>query len=111
MGMYIHVPFCGSICSYFHFSRTADHGPGDRRRYVDGVLAEFELRRSACAVLSSGKRQLATCYLGGGTPSELEADLMARLLEGTVGRLSLAADFELTAEANPESLTEELAAS
>jgi oxygen-independent coproporphyrinogen-3 oxidase len=60
-------------------------------------------------VLSAGKRRLATCYLGGGTPSELEPDLMARLLEGTVGRLPLAADFELTAEANPESLTEELA--
>jgi len=109
MGLYIHVPFCGSICSYCHFSRTADHGPEVRRRYVDGVLAEFEMRRSACALLSSGKRRLATCYLGGGTPSELEADLMARLLEGTVGRLQIAADFELTAEANPESLTEDLA--
>jgi oxygen-independent coproporphyrinogen-3 oxidase len=109
MGLYIHVPFCGSICSYCHFARTADHDPETRRRYVDGVLAEFELRRGRCGVLSAGKRRLATCYLGGGTPSELEPDLMARLLEGTVGRLPLAADFELTAEANPESLTEELA--
>lgn len=111
MGLYIHVPFCGSICSYCHFSRTADLGPEDRRRFVDGVLAEFALRRSVCAALSSGKRRLATAYLGGGTPSELEADLMARLLEGTVGRLPVADDFELTAEANPESLTEELARS
>ncbi len=109
MGLYIHVPFCGSICSYCHFARTADHGPETRRRYVDGVLAEFELRRRMCGVLSAGKRRLATCYLGGGTPSELEPDLLARLLEGTVGNLPLAADFELTAEANPESLTEELA--
>ncbi len=109
MGLYIHVPFCGSICSYCHFSRTADHGPGTRRRFVDGVLAEFEMRRAVCSVLSAGKRRLATCYLGGGTPSELEADLMFRLLEGTVGRLPLAEDFEMTAEANPESLNEELA--
>jgi len=108
-GLYIHVPFCGSICSYCHFARTADHSPETRRRYVDGVLAEFELRRARCGVLSSGKRRLATCYVCGGTPSELEPDLMARLLEGTVGRLSLAENFELTVEANPESLTEETA--
>ena len=109
MGLYIHVPFCGSICSYCHFARTAEHGYQDRRRFVDGVLAEFELRRQRCGVLSSGRRLLQTCYLGGGTPSQLEPDLMARLLEGTVGRLPLAEDFELTAEANPETLTEDLA--
>jgi len=109
MGLYIHVPFCGSICSYCHFARTADHGPETRIRYVDGVLAEFALRRQGCEILSAGRRHLETCYLGGGTPSELEPDLMARLLSGTVDRLPRAADFELTAEANPESLTEELA--
>jgi oxygen-independent coproporphyrinogen-3 oxidase len=110
MGLYIHVPFCGSICSYCHFARTAEHGLEDRRRFVDGVLAEFELRRQSCGVLSSGRRTLETCYLGGGTPSQLEPELMARLLEGTVGRLPVADDFELTAEANPETLTEDLAA-
>ncbi len=106
MGLYIHVPFCGSICSYCHFARTADHGPEIRARYVETVLAEFELRRSRCTILGSGRRLLETCYLGGGTPSELEPELMARLLAGTVGRLGLAPDFELTAEANPETLTE-----
>lgn len=109
MGLYIHVPFCGSICSYCHFARTAEHDPGARADYVDGILAEFELRRAKCATLSNGRRKLATCYLGGGTPSELEPELMDRLLAGTVGRLPLAADFELTAEANPESLTRDLA--
>ncbi|MEN8005571.1 MAG: coproporphyrinogen-III oxidase family protein [Candidatus Krumholzibacteriota bacterium] len=111
MGLYIHVPFCGSICSYCHFARTADHGPRRRARYVDTVLEEFELRRRKCQTLSAGRRLLHSCYLGGGTPSELEPMLTARLLEGTVGKLPLAADFELTAEANPESLTEDLAAS
>lgn len=109
MGLYIHVPFCGSICSYCHFARTADHDGEVRRRYVDAVLAEFDLRRDKCGILSGGSRSLETCYLGGGTPSELAPDLMERLLEGTVGRLDRADDFELTAEANPESLTEDLA--
>ncbi|MBD3869717.1 MAG: radical SAM family heme chaperone HemW [Acidobacteria bacterium] len=106
MGLYIHVPFCGSICSYCHFARTADHGPERRARYVETVLQEFELRRRSCEILSSPKRRLETCYLGGGTPSELEPELMSRLLAGTVGRLATAPDFELTAEANPESLTD-----
>lgn len=105
-GLYIHVPFCGSICSYCHFSRTADHGYEVRRRYVEAVCREFELRQARCSVLD-GRRPLRTAYLGGGTPSQLEPELMARLLAGTVGRLPLAADFELTAEANPESLDEE----
>jgi len=110
MGLYIHVPFCGSICSYCHFARTADHDAGVRAAYVDGILAEFELRRRGCGILTDGRRKLATCYLGGGTPSELEPELMGRLLAGTIGRLPLAEDFELTAEANPETLGGDLAA-
>jgi len=108
MGFYIHVPFCGSICSYCHFSRTADHQPVVRLRYVEAVLQEFELRWKSCPTLRGG-RLLETAYVGGGTPSELEPELMERLLCGTVGRLSHDPDFELTCEANPESLTEEKA--
>jgi len=109
MGLYIHVPFCGSICSYCHFARTAEHSNELRTRYVDGVLRELALRRQACAVLRVQRRALSTCYLGGGTPSELEPELMERLLEGVLGGFARTEDFELTAEANPESLTPELA--
>ncbi len=105
MGIYIHVPFCGSICSYCHFARTAEHGPELRARYVDGVLAEMALRRQVCRVLAKPKRDLKTCYLGGGTPSALEPELMGRMLDGVLSGIDKSADFELTAEANPESLT------
>lgn len=105
-GLYIHVPFCGSICSYCHFARTDRHDAQARRDYVDGVLAELDLRLAACPVLRQGRRPLVSAYLGGGTPSQLEPELVVRLLEGTVGRLPAAADLELTAEANPESLDE-----
>ncbi len=105
MGLYIHIPFCGSICSYCHFSRTAHHSWAVRSRYVEAVLREFELRWRACTSLR-GSRLLQTAYVGGGTPSLLEPDLMQRLLAGTVGRLSPAETFELTCEANPESLDE-----
>lgn len=108
MGLYIHVPFCGSICSYCHFSRTADHQPVVRSRYVDSVVKEFDLRWQACPVLQGG-RQLETAYVGGGTPSELEPELMERLIAGTVGRMEKKPGFEFTCEANPESFDEEKA--
>lgn len=57
-------------------------------------------------MLRNGDRQLATAYIGGGTPSLLEPELIASLVKGTVGRLDQSSDLEFTAEANPESLDE-----
>ena len=104
-GLYLHVPFCGSICSYCHFARTAEHGAALRARYVTAAIAEMDLRRAECDVLAAGRRPLATCYLGGGTPSQLEPGLMAALLDGVLAGLPRTADCELTAEANPETFT------
>lgn len=109
IGLYVHVPFCASICSYCHFERTAVHDPVLRGRYVDGVLRELDLRLAACGLSAGGRRAVDTCYLGGGTPSTLEPDLMRRLLEGVFARVPAATDLELTAEANPENLTPQLA--
>ncbi len=110
-GMYIHVPFCGSICDYCHFARTSRHDRDLRVRYVDGVLREWELRREDCGLLGGGGRRLATAYLGGGTPSLLEPDLAERLLTGTVHTVDPTPDIEITAEANPESFDADLARS
>ncbi len=109
-GIYVHVPFCGSICSYCHFERTVDHGPAVRADFVSGVLRELDLRRAACSLLSTGRRRATTVYFGGGTPSQLEPALMVRLLEGLRVRVAVAPDAEITAEANPESFSPELAA-
>jgi putative oxygen-independent coproporphyrinogen III oxidase len=103
-GLYVHVPFCASLCSYCHFARTARHDAPGRARLVAAVVREFALRRARCAVLQGGGRPLRTAYVGGGTPSTLEPELMTMLLAGTVGRLPRADDLELTVEANPESL-------
>lgn len=108
-GLYIHVPFCASICSYCHFSRTAHHHHADRQDFVNGIRTELDLRLAACPILTAGSRNLATVYIGGGTPSQLEADLMTRLIAGTVDRLPTAPDLEFTVEANPESLDRTLA--
>jgi len=110
-GLYLHVPFCASLCAYCHFARTDRHDAGLRRRYVDAVRREFDLRAADCGLLAvAGDRRAATCYVGGGTPSCLEPDLFTDLLAGTWGRLPRAADAEVTAEANPESFDAGLAA-
>jgi oxygen-independent coproporphyrinogen-3 oxidase len=109
-GLYIHVPFCRSLCDYCHFARTADHDAELRKRVVEGILAEFAQRRERCRSLREGRWQLATVYVGGGTPSVLEPELLGRLLRGTAGQLPAVPGLEITVEANPEGLTPERAA-
>lgn len=108
-GVYVHVPFCASICSYCHFARTDHHDAELRRRTVEATLAELDLRRDQSSVLRAGLRPVDTLYIGGGTPSILEAELFRDLLDGLRGRLNLADDAEVTAEANPESFDEDTA--
>lgn len=103
-GLYVHVPFCTSICSYCHFARTARHDASGRARLVAAVVRECALRQERCATLRDGRRLLTTAYVGGGTPSTLEPALMTTLLAGTVGALRAAPELELTVEANPETL-------
>lgn len=109
-GLYLHVPFCGSICSYCHFARTARHDASLRRRAVLALIREFDLRRRRCPQLASFEHELATVYIGGGTPSLLEPELFQRLSARVVDRLPRADDLEYTVEANPESFTDAVAA-
>lgn len=109
-GLYLHLPFCASICPYCHFARTATHDAGARRRLSEAIAGEFALRRERCAALGGGRVELRSVYVGGGTPSLLEPDLLARLLAATAGRLPAAPGLEVTAEANPESFTPAVAA-
>jgi oxygen-independent coproporphyrinogen-3 oxidase len=95
--LYVHLPFCASRCGYCDFvtvvGRRGSHGA-----YVDAVVAELELERPLLAP------ELETVFLGGGTPTFTEAAELERLL----GALPPAAD--VTVEANPETVTAELAA-
>lgn len=109
-GLYLHLPFCASICPYCHFARTAVHDAAARRRLSAAIAGEFALRRRRCAALGAGRVELSSVYVGGGTPSLLEPELLAGLLAGTAGRLPAAPDLEVTAEANPDSFTPAVAA-
>jgi putative oxygen-independent coproporphyrinogen III oxidase len=95
--LYVHLPFCASRCGYCDFVTVVGR-IGQHRAYVDALLAELELERGALAP------RLESVFLGGGTPTFTEPSELERLLR------ALPAATEVTVEANPETVTPELAA-
>ncbi len=95
--LYVHLPFCAHRCGYCDFVTVVGR-PGQHDGYVDALLAELELERGLLA------GRLETIFLGGGTPTFTRPDALRRLLG------SLPPAEEVTVEANPETVTPELAA-
>ena len=114
LGIYVQVPFCQTKCTYCNF-HTGVVSTGRFAPYVDAVCAEIrghrELYRAAEVKLPEGfeKAVVDTVYIGGGTPSLLEAELLGRMMvairETFANELS-----EVTLEADPETVTAEKAA-
>lgn len=102
LGFYLHVPFCTKRCHYCSFNTSPLEDPASMRRYLAALGSELEL---LAAVPWSRRVEIATVFFGGGTPSLLEADAMADLLQVARRRFRLAADAEITVECNPESVT------
>jgi putative oxygen-independent coproporphyrinogen III oxidase len=105
VALYIHVPFCVSLCPYCDFvvyAGAAARGPRSRvEAFVRALRAEIGLRADALGAQSPDRRPLDTVYLGGGTPSLLPGATIASLLELVDQRLGIAPDAEITLEANP----------
>ena len=100
-GVYVHIPFCASRCSYCDFYSTLKLETAGSH-YVGAVIGEAVLRR--CELHGEAVR---TLYLGGGTPSQLPLPLLSRLVEGLRGALDLHGVEEFTIEANPDDVTPE----
>ncbi|MDG4764837.1 radical SAM family heme chaperone HemW [Solwaraspora sp. WMMD406] len=104
-GVYLHVPFCAARCGYCDFNTYTPAelgGTAPTGQYVEAVLAELDL---AAKVLADGSpRRVDTVFVGGGTPSLLPADDLARLIAAVDATWGLADDAEITTEANPESV-------
>src|SRR5712692_8386093 len=98
--LYVHLPFCKHKCGYCDFNAYAGM---DRLMpdYVDALERELAATRE-----QRDFGTLHTVYLGGGTPSLLPADLIARLLRFIRGTFDIAPDAEITLEANPASTDE-----
>ena len=97
-GVYIHVPFCTARCGYCDFNTYVPDGRSQQHEFVDAALAELRYARAEL-----GDRAASTVFIGGGTPTLLGADELLRLLAGVDDTFGLAADAEVTTEANPES--------
>jgi len=94
IGLYIHIPFCLSKCAYCDF--TSYPGRVDLiPAYVEAVLAEARLYRNLLA-----REEVASLYLGGGTPSLLPPEELTKIL-GLLSSCRLAEPVEVTMEANP----------
>jgi oxygen-independent coproporphyrinogen-3 oxidase len=98
--LYVHVPFCGRRCSYCDFA-IAVRRVVPVEQYLESVELELERRYPG----PPSTWTLDTLYLGGGTPSRLGADGVARLVDGVARRASLASAAEVTVEANPDDVT------
>jgi oxygen-independent coproporphyrinogen-3 oxidase len=101
-GLYIHVPFCASVCPYCDFAVTIA-GTGRRAAFLDALDLEIVAARS------HGLRY-DTVYFGGGTPSSLTPDQLGRALATVSDRLDLAPDAVLHLEINPDDVTPQSAA-
>ncbi|MCW2838656.1 MAG: coproporphyrinogen oxidase [Aeromicrobium sp.] len=104
-GVYVHVPFCTVRCGYCDFNTyTADElGEGaTRASYADTAISEIV--RTAQQL---GRRRAETVFFGGGTPTQLPAADLVRILRAIDEHLGLADDVEVTTEANPDSVTPE----
>lgn len=103
-GLYLHVPFCRSKCAYCDFYSR----PGFDDEALDRFAAAMQ--RDICmAAALYGDYCFDSVFVGGGTPTVLGARL-ADILQTAYSRLTFAADCEITVEANPESISPQLAA-
>jgi oxygen-independent coproporphyrinogen-3 oxidase len=98
-GVYIHWPFCLSKCPYCDFNSHVRHVAIDETRYVAAFAAEI----AATAARAPG-RTVSTIFFGGGTPSLMQPQTVAAILDAVARHWRLAPDVEITLEANPSSV-------
>ncbi len=92
-GLYVHIPFCSSICPYCDFAVTTGR-PAEKARFVKALIREIELTESPFV--------FDTIYLGGGTPSALPPTDLERIVDRLRERFRVTENATLCLEANPE---------
>ncbi|MDN5745612.1 MAG: radical SAM family heme chaperone HemW [Nocardioidaceae bacterium] len=109
-GVYVHVPFCRVRCGYCDFNTytATELGPGvSQASYADQAIAEIHLARRVLEDGGAEVPEVATVFLGGGTPTLLPPADLGRILAAIDDRFDLAVDAEVTTEANPDSVDAE----
>ncbi len=117
LGLYIHIPFCVHRCSYCDFLSFQDPGKDAVATYIDALSRQIGSFKAGFTRESlhfaADNYYIDTVYIGGGTPSFIDAGHVARIMDELRTPFSFAGDGrieglpEITIEANPESITEE----
>ncbi len=105
LGVYISVPFCRTKCSFCNFA-SGVFSRAQFARYVDRICADMARVRETAAQAGAGfESAVDSVYLGGGTPTVLDATELARLFAGLRQAFDVAPDAEVTVECAPGTLT------
>ena len=96
LALYVHMPWCAKKCPYCDFNSHRATGDVPERAYVDALVTDLEL-----ALPDVWGRRVSSVFFGGGTPSLFSAVAIETLISAFRARLPLAADCEITLEANP----------
>ena len=96
LALYIHLPWCVRKCPYCDFNSYQLRGSIPEQAYVDALLLDLDGELPHAA-----GREIISIFIGGGTPSLFSGVALKSLLDGVRARLPLAADVEITLEANP----------
>ena len=106
VSLYVHIPFCRTLCWYCACNTRAVNRTETIRSYVDLLLDEARLVSARLVSARLGRRQtVARLHLGGGTPNMLPPDDLDRLFAGLREAFDFAPDIEIAAELDPASLT------
>lgn len=98
LGVYVHIPFCSSKCNYCAFSSFVT-GQEEKERYFDHLIKEIK-------EYAKEKKEIDSIYIGGGTPSLIDENLMQKLFDSLKECFVWSDNIEFTIECNPCSLTE-----
>lgn len=97
--VYVHVPFCRSLCSFCYYPVLIGRGSDEKATYVDYLLREMALYRAALRGM-----RCESVYIGGGTPTALDDEQLRRLLAGIRANFDLRSDAEISIESAPGTL-------
>ena len=97
-GIYIHIPFCVKKCPYCDFYSITDTSL--KQRFISAVVSEMNMTHEL-------PLKFDTLYLGGGTPSVLQTELVSRMITTASGLYNFLPDSEITIEVNPGTVTTE----
>jgi oxygen-independent coproporphyrinogen III oxidase len=100
LSLYVHLPFCSTLCFYCGCNKIATKDPNKGRRYLDYLLREIDMQ----SALFGNDRRVEQMHWGGGTPTFFDVGELARLFDALRSRFDFAPDGEYSIEVDPRTV-------